>query len=78
MGSEKYKNADLVVLSDFIAPSQPEEMQKRVAKLKEQRNRFHAVSLSKYGNPELLEMFDFCWSYHPSTFSQFGKLFRWK
>ncbi|MEF1219961.1 VWA domain-containing protein, partial [Photobacterium damselae] len=47
MGSEKYKNADLVVLSDFIAPSQPEEMQKRVAKLKEQRNRFHAVSLSK-------------------------------
>ncbi len=72
----KYKNADLVVLSDFIAPSQPEAMQVRVQKLKQQKNRFHAVNLSKYGNPELLELFDHCWSYHPSTLTQLGRLFK--
>ena len=76
MAAGKYKNADLVVLSDFIAPSQPEAMQTRVQKLKQQKNRFHAVNLSKYGNPELLELFDHCWSYHPSTLSQLGRLFK--
>lgn len=75
MLSEKYKNADLIVLSDFIAPSQPDEMMKRIAKLKESKNRFHAVNLSKYGNPELMTIFDHCWSYHPS---KFGRLFKWK
>ncbi|MGF1734406.1 ATPase RavA stimulator ViaA [Photobacterium satsumensis] len=71
----KYKNADLIVLSDFIAPSQPDEMMKRINKLKESRNRFHAVNLSKYGNPELMTIFDHCWSYHPS---KLGRLLKWK
>jgi uncharacterized protein with von Willebrand factor type A (vWA) domain len=75
MSSGKYKNADLVVLSDFIAPSQPDAMMKRINKLKEQKNRFHAVNLSKYGNPELMTIFDHCWSYHPS---QLGRLLKWK
>ncbi|UTV30085.1 ATPase RavA stimulator ViaA [Photobacterium atrarenae] len=75
MSSEKYQNADLVVLSDFIAPSQPDAMMKRIQKLKEHKNRFHAVNLSKYGNPELMTIFDHCWSYHPS---QLGRLLKWK
>ncbi|PSW20268.1 ATPase RavA stimulator ViaA [Photobacterium sanctipauli] len=75
MCGEKYKNADLVVLSDFIAPSQPDAMMKRIERLKEQKNRFHAVSLSRYGNPELMTIFDHCWSYHPS---KLGRLLKWK
>ncbi|MGF1686754.1 ATPase RavA stimulator ViaA [Photobacterium japonica] len=75
MLGDKYKNADLVVLSDFIAPSQPTEMLKRINKLKEHKNRFHAVSLSKYGNPELMTIFDHCWSYHPS---KLGRLLKWR
>ncbi|MDX1302955.1 ATPase RavA stimulator ViaA [Photobacterium sp.] len=73
MSRGKYKNADLVVLSDFIAPSQPAEMLKRINKLKEQKNRFHAVNLSRYGNPALMSVFDHCWSYHPS---QLGRLLK--
>ncbi|HDY7967932.1 TPA: ATPase RavA stimulator ViaA [Vibrio vulnificus] len=65
MSGDKYRNADLVVLSDFIAPRQSEEMLAKVEVLKEQKNRFHAVSLSKYGNPALMSMFDHCWAYHP-------------
>lgn len=75
MSSEKYQNADLVVLSDFIAPSQPGAMMKRINQLKQHKNRFHAVNLSKYGNPELMTIFDHCWSYHPS---QLGRLLKWK
>ncbi|EJC6734689.1 ATPase RavA stimulator ViaA [Vibrio vulnificus] len=65
MSGDKYRNADLVVLSDFIAPRQSEEMLAKIEALKEQKNRFHAVSLSKYGNPALMSMFDHCWAYHP-------------
>ncbi|KLV07874.1 MULTISPECIES: ATPase RavA stimulator ViaA [Photobacterium] len=75
MLSEKYQNADLIVLSDFIAPSQPEAMMKRIQKLKDNRNRFHAVNFSKYGNPELMTIFDHCWSYHPS---KLGRLLKWR
>ncbi|WP_330959986.1 ATPase RavA stimulator ViaA [Photobacterium sp. 53610] len=70
MNSEKYKNADLIVLSDFIAPSQTPEMQENIARLKAQKNRFHAVCLSRYGNPALMEMFDTHWSHHPSAFER--------
>ncbi|ELV8626895.1 ATPase RavA stimulator ViaA [Vibrio cidicii] len=73
MSGEKYRNADLVVLSDFIAPRQSEEMLEKVEQLKLQQNRFHAVSLSKYGNPELMSMFDHCWSYHPSLVGRIMK-----
>ncbi|KDM89927.1 ATPase RavA stimulator ViaA [Photobacterium galatheae] len=70
MGSEKYKNADLIVLSDFIAPSQSPDMLENIARLKAHKNRFHAVCLSRYGNPALMEMFDTHWSHHPSAFER--------
>jgi uncharacterized protein with von Willebrand factor type A (vWA) domain len=73
MMGDKYKNADLVVLSDFIAPKQSDEMIAQVEKLKQHKNRFHAVSLSKYGNPQLMSMFDHCWSYHPSLVGRLMK-----
>ncbi|UAB72203.1 ATPase RavA stimulator ViaA [Vibrio sp. SCSIO 43132] len=73
MSSDKYRNADLVVISDFIAPKQPEHILKKVNQLKEKSNRFHAISLSKYGNPQLMSMFDHCWSYHPNLV---GRMFK--
>ncbi len=73
MGSGTYKNADLVVISDFIAPKQSEETLEKVNALKAVKNRFHAISLSRYGNPELMSMFDHCWHYHPSLFGRLAK-----
>ena len=66
MASGKYENADLVMISDFIAPEQSKEVVQKVEQLKTQKNRFHAINLSKYGNPSLLGLFDHHWSYHPS------------
>jgi uncharacterized protein with von Willebrand factor type A (vWA) domain len=70
MKSDRYANADLVVVSDFIAPKQASEVIAEVNQLKQKNNRFHAVSLSKYGNPQLMEMFDHCWSYTPSIMAR--------
>ncbi|MDA9558125.1 ATPase RavA stimulator ViaA [Vibrio sp.] len=73
MHGEKYKNADLVVVSDFMAPKQPEDMIDKISALKKKQNRFHAINLSQYGNPQLLDMFDFCWSYHPTMVGRLVK-----
>ncbi len=73
MRGDQYRNADMVVISDFIAPKQSEEMAKQVAELKKRKNRFHAISLSKYGNPELMSMFDHSWAYHPNLVGRIMK-----
>ncbi|AYV24738.1 ATPase RavA stimulator ViaA [Vibrio mediterranei] len=73
MGTDTYKNADMVVISDFIAPEQSEEMIQKVDQLKERKNRFHAINLSKFGNPALMSMFDHCWSYHPNLVGRLMK-----
>ncbi|CED57198.1 putative uncharacterized protein [Aliivibrio wodanis] len=74
MHSDTYKNADLVVLSDFIAPTQSTHIDVMIEELKQQQNRFHAVCLSKYGNPALMAMFDHTWSYHPSMLGRLTQI----
>ena len=73
MQISEYQQADLVVLSDFIAPKQSKELIKQVDELKLKRNRFHAISLSKYGNPELMNIFDHHWAYMPNMTQRFIK-----
>ncbi|MGB2079188.1 MAG: ATPase RavA stimulator ViaA, partial [Vibrio sp.] len=63
MRDDKFKNADLVVVSDFIAPKPSKAMQEQVRLLKRNKNRFHAICLSRYGNPEALAIFDHQWDY---------------
>ncbi len=75
MSTDKYRNGDLVVISDFIAPKQPEHILEKVNALKSKTNRFHAICLSKYGNPELMSMFDHCWTYTPNVVNRLMK--RW-
>ncbi|MEI8632586.1 ATPase RavA stimulator ViaA [Vibrio sp. PP-XX7] len=73
MQGEQYKNADLVVISDFMAPKASQALNAQVESLKAKKNRFHAVTLSKYGNPQLMDMFDHCWAYHPSLMGRLIK-----
>ncbi|MFA0084807.1 VWA domain-containing protein [Vibrio sp. 10N.261.51.F12] len=73
MQGERYKNADLLVISDFITPRQDENTVDKVSSLKGQYNRFHSLCLSKYGNPDVLDLFDSQWRYHPSLMGQFVK-----
>ncbi len=76
MSTEKYINSDLIVISDFIAPAQSEIMLEKITELQKRKNRFHALNLSKYGNPELLAAFDHYWQYTPSRISKLKQLFK--
>ncbi|MBD1576641.1 ATPase RavA stimulator ViaA [Vibrio sp. S11_S32] len=73
MEGARYNNADLVILSDFIAPKQSKEIIAHVDALKRNKNRFHAISLSKYANPELMNIFDHHWAYVPTVGQRFVK-----
>lgn len=76
MSTDKYTNADLIIISDFIAPAQSDTIKDKIEELKESKNRFHALNLSRYGNPELLATFDHYWQYTPSRISKLKQLFK--
>lgn len=73
MKGGRYQHADLIILSDFIAPKQSKELINQVETLKQKNNRFHAISLSKYGNPNLMHIFDHVWTYTPNLGQRFVK-----
>ena len=63
MQSEKFANADVIVLSDFIAQRLPPQLVEQVRDLKHKGNRFNAVSLSRHGKPSLMKIFDAVWGF---------------
>lgn len=73
MKGEKYQHADLVIISDFIAPKQSQSLMVDVESLKSKNNRFHAICLSKHGNPDLLNIFSHVWKYTPGIGQRFIK-----
>ncbi|UJF17534.1 ATPase RavA stimulator ViaA [Vibrio sp. SS-MA-C1-2] len=81
MKSGKFENADLVVISDFIAPRQPQKLLDEINNIKQRDNRFHAIALSQHANPKVMKIFDHIWDYVPtvglnSVKSWFGKRFK--
>ena len=63
MHSEKFANADAIILSDFIAQRLPPPLVEQVRDLKRQGNRFNAINLSRHGKPALMKIFDAVWGF---------------
>ncbi|PHM30634.1 ATPase RavA stimulator ViaA [Xenorhabdus innexi] len=59
-----WKDADAVVISDFIAQRLPDDLIHQIQNLQQhQQHRFHAVSLSNYGKPGIMRIFDYIWRF---------------
>ncbi|MEM6161459.1 ATPase RavA stimulator ViaA [Erwinia sp. P6884] len=72
-----WKEADAVIISDFIAQRLPEELVKRVKQHQQQQNqRFHAVALSDHGKPGIMRIFDLIWRFDTGLKSRL--LRRWQ
>lgn len=61
MQSRDYQRADLVVISDFIAPKPKPDIVEKFAQLRSQDHQFHAVCLSKQATPAVIHLFDHQW-----------------
>ncbi|WP_350307166.1 ATPase RavA stimulator ViaA [Photorhabdus viridis] len=64
MKEQCWKDADAVVISDFIAQRLPDSLIHQIKNLQQhQQHRFHAVSMSQYGKPGIMRIFDHIWRF---------------
>ena len=62
--SKQWSDADAVVISDFVAQRLPDELIQKIKSLqKVGKYRFHAVSVSNYGKPGIMKIFDHIWRF---------------
>ncbi|ORT52495.1 protein viaA (plasmid) [Vibrio sp. qd031] len=73
MEKSQFRNADMLVISDFISPKLSEGLVQKMNSLSSDHNRFHALTLSKFSNPELLGMYNKTWHYHPTVMEKLMK-----
>lgn len=63
MQQRQWKDTDVVVISDFIAQRLPDNLVKKIKIQQANQQHFHAVTLSKYGKPGILNIFDYIWHF---------------
>ncbi|MGJ3351270.1 ATPase RavA stimulator ViaA [Morganella sp. Je.2.23] len=73
----QWRDADVVVISDFIAQRLPDEVVKQVKRSQQQgKHRFHAVALSHYGKPGIMRIFDHIWRFDTGLKNRLLRRFR--
>jgi len=61
--TENYKNADVVMVSDFIMPSLPTDLKNRISTQKEKnKTKFYSIAITTQTNTHFLDIFDVCWT----------------
>ena len=64
LATPPWRDADAVVISDFIAQRLPDDLIARIRlHQQQQQQRFHAVALSDMGKPGILKIFDHIWRF---------------
>lgn len=60
-----YKDADVLMVSDFVMFEIREEVAKKMHRQQEKDTKFHSLTISKQANPEIIQNFDNNWMYNP-------------
>jgi len=61
---DKYKNADLLVISDFIMGDLGNDIRKSIKKAKKNKNRFYALIIGAYSKDSKIQDFDKTWIFN--------------
>jgi len=68
MSTDEYKNADMLIISDFIMASLPQHLLDNISSLREQGNKFNSLVIdSCFMEHRLKSIFDNEWVYDPAT-----------
>ncbi|MHA1251053.1 MAG: VWA domain-containing protein [Candidatus Helarchaeota archaeon] len=65
--TEKYRNADVLMISDFILGRLPKELEKEILEMKKNKTKFHSLIISTYPNVKALKIFDNNWVYNTNN-----------
>jgi uncharacterized protein with von Willebrand factor type A (vWA) domain len=71
---EDFRKADVLMISDFIMPGLPAEMQARIAKAQAAGTRFHSLVIGSSQNQGALDNFDHNWHYEPGKRGSLGQV----
>ena len=63
--SHDYKDADVLVVSDFVMFEIRDEILKKIRSVQDRGTQFHSLTISKQANPEIIQKFDNNWIYNP-------------
>lgn len=70
MREESYKKADLLIVSDFIMASLPNEIEKSINEVKKEKNKFYSLSIGNmFLEARMKALFDEEWVYNPQNTS---------
>ncbi|EDP98685.1 hypothetical protein [Shewanella benthica] len=68
MATDMYKNADMLIISDFIMASLPQHLLDDISSLREQGNKFNSLVIdSCFMDHRLKSIFDNEWVYDPAS-----------
>ena len=68
MATDEYKNADMLIISDFIMNGLPQDLLEKIASLREEGNKFNSLVIdSCFMEHRLKSIFDNEWVYDPRT-----------
>jgi uncharacterized protein with von Willebrand factor type A (vWA) domain len=63
-----YKDADVLMISDFIMYEMQESLVKRIKAEQRRGTQFHCLTVNTgMANPKVVELFDNYWAYHPDS-----------
>lgn len=67
LNNKDFKDADVLMISDFIMPNLGDTIQKEIQKAKSNKTRFHSLAICDSGNPSTINQFDHNWVYNPNN-----------
>lgn len=77
MNSPQWRDADAVIVSDFIAQRLPDETITEIRRRQQQwQHRFHAVAMSPHGKPGIMRIFDHIWHFDTDLKSRLLRRFQ--
>ncbi len=65
--SNDYKQADVLVVSDFVMFDIREDVLKKIRQEQQKDTKFHSLTISNYPNPDIIRSFDNNWRYDPES-----------
>jgi len=70
MNEESYKKADLLIISDFIMASLPQDVEQSISEIKKEKNKFYSLSIGNmFLEKRMKAIFDSEWVYNPQNTS---------
>jgi uncharacterized protein with von Willebrand factor type A (vWA) domain len=68
MQKDDYKKADLLMISDFIMPKLPTELQEKIQLIKQNKNKFYSLAIGNmFLEKTIGSIFDDEWVYNPEN-----------